>query len=253
MEEKRTDSKHAGCDCCGFSRREFLAAGAACAAALESGMVSFADPAGSAAPAGPVEKTLVKVAFLRPEKIEDGTIYWPGAFFDAKARAADYTKVLSDAAKELGVKLDVHPKPLWDDAAFNAFCQEVKKSKPQGVILVLEHLNHNMPQLCGWVERLAETPTIVFSPMGTSFHNHMLAMKPLGEKQRMYFASTPDYRWLGFGVRIFHTIRQMAQTRICVVRGDAPKDLVLKSIGTTLRYIPFTTFSDEYRKVEARA
>ncbi len=250
MEGKRTDSKRAGCDYCGFSRREFLAAGAVCAAALQSGVASFAEPAGSSAPAASVDKTLVKVAFLRPEKIEDGAIYWPGAFFDTKARTADYTKVLADAAKELGVKLDVHPKPLWDDAAFDAFCQGVKESNSQGVILVLEHLNHNVPQLCGWIQRLADTPTILFSPMGTSFHNHLLAMKPLSDKQRMYFASTPDYRWLGFGVRIFHTIWQMGQTRICVVRGEAPKDVVLKSIGTTLRYVPFTTFSDEYKKVE---
>jgi hypothetical protein len=211
-----------------------------------AGLAGAAEPLN---PASTTDQAGLQVAFVRPD-VEKYHMGWPGAMYDVAARTADYTKVLTEAATELGMKLDIDPKPLWDDATADAFLQRVNQSQPAGVILVFQHLDHNVQRLCSRLKQLAAIPTIVFSPMGTSFHNHLLAIKAVSDEQRLYFASTWDYRWLAFGVRVFQTIRQMRDTRICVVQGKEPKDVVLDTIGTTLRYVQFSRFSEEYGKVE---
>lgn len=216
---------------------------------MHAGLANLAAAANSAGGGGTPNKPPVQVAFVRPD-VEKYFMDWPGAIYDVKARAADYTKVLSDAAKQLGITLDIRPKPLCDDAAVGALVGKVKQSESLGVILVFQHLDHNVNRLRNWVEQLAGIPTIVFSPTGTSFHNHLIAMKEISRKQEMYFAATHDHLWLAFGMRILDTIWQMRNTRICVVQHEKPKDIVLDTIGTTLHYIPFPRFAEEYTKVQ---
>ena len=251
MSEKYTAPKHASCDCCGVSRREFMAAGAASAAALHAALATGVSSAEESTSPG---KPLVQVAFARPD-VKKYSGSWPGATYDITARAADYTKVMADAAEKFGMKLDVHPTPLANDAAAKAFAAKVEKAKPCGVIVILQQLHYaeTLHQRC--LDRLPDIPTIVFSPTGTSFHVVLPFMKDFSQQRKMYFASTYDYNWLAFGMRMLSTIWQMEQTRICVVPrlSDVvakPKDIVLDTIGTTLHYISRSRVSEEYAKIK---
>ena len=100
-------------------RREFLGVAGASALSLKMGILDFASSlfAGEAPPA---RKPRVQVVFVRPE----GDRYWmswPGASYDVEARQAEYTKTLVEAAKKLGVELEVRPLPLDDADAIAAF------------------------------------------------------------------------------------------------------------------------------------
>ena len=248
--EKKTTAKALSCGCCGVTRREFLTTGAASALAIHAGMESLTLAAGPPGEGDSAKKPPVQVAFVRPAA-EQYFMKWPGEIYDIKARTADYTKVLNDAAKQLDIKLDIHPQPLWNNASARALIGKVKQSKPLGVILILQHLgDYKDRRVCNWVKQLAGFPTVVFSPMGTSFHDLLTAMKAISRKQKVFYASTPDHAWLAFGMRLLDTIWQMRNTRICVVQKKKTRDIVLDTVGTTLHYIPFSRFAEEYAKVK---
>ena len=126
MDTKRENAVRAACDCCGVSRREFLATGAACAGALCAAMPGPAGAAGPRNPSSATDQAALQVAFVRPD-VDKYHMGWPGAMYDIKARTADYTRVLTEAAKKLAMKLAIHPKPLWDDATADAFLQSVNQ------------------------------------------------------------------------------------------------------------------------------
>jgi hypothetical protein len=236
------------CDGCRLTRRCLLTAGSACAGVLWTGFRGLAQPAESASPQEKDSGTLW-AAFVRPD-VEKYGLGWPGAVYDVKTRTAEYTQLLTKTAADLGITCHLEAKPLWDDESWEVFVRKLQEAKPVGLILVLQHLDHNVKGLCGKLEKLAFVPTLVFSQMGTSFHEHFLMIRQLGQRQRLYFASTWDGQWLASAVRIFYALSEMRQTRICVVQGQAPQDILLESVGVTLRYIPFQRFSEEYAQTK---
>ena len=62
--------------------------------------------------------------FVRPKV--PGVISWPGYQTDVPAQQALFTKTLSDAAKQLGVQLEVKAEPLLDRDAVNAYLAHIK-------------------------------------------------------------------------------------------------------------------------------
>ncbi|GAI09509.1 unnamed protein product, partial [marine sediment metagenome] len=90
-------------------------------------------------------------------------------------------------------------------------------------------------------------PTIVFSPMGTSFTGDLQATRNI---PGVFVASTQDLDWLAFGLKMFSTIHQMKNTRLCIIAGNKTYDRKLDVIGTTLHYIPRKRFPEEFKKAE---
>ncbi|MCX7886585.1 MAG: hypothetical protein N3B01_04910 [Verrucomicrobiae bacterium] len=183
---------------------------------------------------------------------------WPGAAFDPKALQALYTRTLSSGAEKLGVELQISHEPLTKLPEMDTFLAECSQNPPDGVIIVAMCKDTAWPMINHFIQkRPAKLPTVVFSAMGTSFLDGIQAAIAAAKGTRTYIASTPDIQWLAFGVRMLHTLWRMKTTRICVVQGKEPCDIVLDAVGTTLHYVPFTRFSDEYKKVaetaEARA
>ena len=94
---------------------------------------------------------------------------WPGSY-DIHGRQADYTKTMAAAAQKLGVDLQVDAEPVVDLAGVNALVAQCTQSRPDGVILIVGGLSPNYwPHAELFLAKRGEIPTIVFSPMGTSF------------------------------------------------------------------------------------
>ena len=91
-------------------------------------------------------------------------------------------------------------------------------------------------------------PTILFSPMGTSFTGHL---QPTAKAKHCFVAATQDHGWLATGMKMLRTIWDMKNTRLCFVNGDKTADERLDVIGTTLHYIPLIRWTDELAKHEA--
>ena len=247
MQTKKT-STETGC-VLSLNRRGFLATAGALAAATQTGLLDFTSTL-LAAESKSAEKPIVRAVFVRPN-IDKYWMGWPGAQYDIKARQRQYTKILTDAAERFGVNLQVSKEPLHNDSLVNALLEEVKNSPPDGLMVIIMCLHHTGFDSWGKTNNIAknrgEIPTIVFSPMGTSFTGHLQATRNI---PRLYVAATQDLDWLAFGLRMFNTIHRMKNTRICIVAGNKTYDKKLEVIGTTLHYLPGKRFLDEFEKVQ---
>ncbi len=230
------------CGCClSMGRRDFMTTVGLSAIAAQSGMMSLASTmmAGETAPPA---KPRVRAMFVHP-KVDRYWMGWPGASYDIAARQADYTKRLSDAAAAHGVDLQITQEPIADSAGMNALLEECKTNPPDGVILTVMCLNTGWQETNRFVaERPAAIPTIVFSPMGTSFTGHLQATR---NKPKTLVGATQDLGWIDEAVHLFKTVAAMKASRLLIVTGDKPDDKVLDVIGTTLHYIPLTRWEEE--------
>ena len=229
-----------------LNRRRFLVSAGAMAVATKIGLLDFASSL-FAAQAKPAGKPLVRAVFVRPD-VKGYWMGWPGAAYDIKARQSQYTEVLNSAARKFGVELDLRPEPLADDADVNATLEQLKQQPPDGLMVISMSLNQSWPHINKIAKDRGEIPTIVFSPMGTSFTQHLQGTRNI---PGVYVAATQDVEWLDFGIRMFRTMHDMKNTRLCIVQGENTRDRKLNVIGTTLHYIPRRRYPEEYRKVQA--
>ncbi len=232
-----------------MNRRSFLTAAGALAATSKIGLLDFASSL-FAAEAKSAKKPLIRVGFVRPN-VEQYWMGWPGAQYDIKALQRQYTEILDAAAKKHGADLVVVREPLYDSDRVGAFLDSLKRIPPDGLIVVSMCLHHTGFNSWGHTNNIAKNrgnvPTIIFSPMGTSFTGDLQATRNIGG---VYVAATQDLDWLDFAVRMLKTISEMKNTRICICAGDKTSDRQLEVIGTTLHYIPIKRFLDEFKEVQ---
>ena len=110
-----------------LNRRGFLA-GAAAAAAAEAGLLDFASSLFAADPR-PAGKPVVNVVFIRSDVTP--VVSWPGGNCDVAAQQALFVKTLEDAAKQLGVQLEIRAKPMSKKEEVGAYLAQIKKSPPR--------------------------------------------------------------------------------------------------------------------------
>lgn len=236
------------CRCCSaMPRRDFLAA-----LSLAALGASLGEPRSAlAAPAGAAARPRVLAVFVR-QKTDRYFMGWPGAAYDVKARQADYTRVLTEAAKSLDVDLELSQEPVTELEQIGALLSQCEQKPPDGVILISMCLNTSWDKITQFVvKRAPELPVIVYSPMGTSFLNHVQALAASAQGTRTFLASTPDVDWLEYGLRMLRALAEIKRTRVCVVKGQKPSDLVLEKVGSTLHYVHFNRFTEEYQNVAA--
>lgn len=227
-----------------FSRRRFLAAAGAVGAASSMGLFDFASSL-FAAGSRPGPKPLVRAVFVRPDT-DKYWLGWPGAAYDIKDHQRLYTKTLNDAAEKYNVDLVTVDAPLHDENAVGRFLDSLKRIPPHGLIVVSMSLNQSWPHINRIAKERGDIPTVVFSPMGTSFTGHLQETRDI---PGVYVAATQDVGWLDFGMRMIRTLWDMKHSRICVCAGDKTEDRKLETIGTTLHYIPRQRYPDEYKKI----
>ena len=243
MKTQKTCTK-SGCPLT-LNRRHFLAGAGALAVAGKIGMLDFTSSL-VAAESRTAGKPRVCVVFVRPD-VKGYWMGWPGASYDIPARQRDYTRILTSAAEKFDVQLDIDPKPLADEQAVNACLEQLKNHPPYGLVVVSMSLNQSWPHINNIAKNRGDVPTIVFSPMGTSFTGHLQGTRNI---PGVYVAATQDLDWLIYGIRMLRTKWDMENARLCIVRGDKPEDKKLNVIGTTLHYIPRRRYPQEYRKIE---
>ena len=232
-----------------MNRRSFLTTAGAMAVATKIGLLDFASSL-YAAQTKPSRKPRIQVVFARP-KVEKYWMGWPGAAYDIKARQRQYTKILTSAAKKFGVQLDVRSEPLDSDNAVSAYLEQLKKAPPDGLVVTCMCLHYagsgSWPHVNNIARNRGKIPTIVFSPMGTSFTGHLQGTRNI---DGVFTAATQDLNWLTFGMRMLKTIWEMKNTRICIIAGNKTEDRKLDVIGTTLHYIPRKRFPEEFNKAK---
>ena len=232
------DSARSSCPM--MSRRGFLAASAAVAAA-QGGLMDFASSLFAAEPK-PAGRPVVDVVFIRPDK--PLIVSWPGGNCDVDAQQALFAKTLTEAAKELDVELRMRAKPMVADADVNAFLEQTAKAPPDGLIVVAMCLFRWKP-VNDIVAKRGDIPTIVYSHL-SGFTQHL----QVGRKTpKTYLGATQDIGWLAFALRMLAATWRMKHTRILVL-GKGKKDATVPGLGTVFHPIPKARFAEEFKKVE---
>ena len=90
-----------------FSRRDFLAAAGASAAALQMGLLESSSTLVAAEPE-PQSKPRVRVVFIRPKDQAKYWMSWPGNDYNADERQANFTKMLTKIAQAV-----MPGNPMW--------------------------------------------------------------------------------------------------------------------------------------------
>jgi len=235
-----------GCFSSRLSRRGFLAAAGVSAAAMQMGLLEFTSTL-VADEMRPKSKPRVRLFFIRPKDQAKYWMSWPGNDYNADENQADFTKRLKRIARELDIELEVDPAALEDAATVDAALERMKKSPPDGILVIQMHLSYWRAATDHLLNNRGDIPTIVFSRLGTSFTGHLQTARKL---PNVCVAATDGLDWLDYGMRMFKTMADMRQSRLCIVAGDKSYDRKLDVIGTTLHYIPLDRWVEELGKTE---
>jgi hypothetical protein len=216
-----------------FSRRHFIKTGSSAAAAMHLGVFNFASSLFNAPGNG--GKPAVRVVYVRPDE-DRFFMGWPGADWDNPEHEKHYTAILKNAAKKLGVDLRINDEPLWGESSTKEFIGNVKSENPDGLLVVSFCLNpRGWPFIDTIAKERGDIPTVVFSPVGTSFTGHLQATRDI---PGVFVGATQHEEWLEEGLRMLHNVWKMKNTRLLIVRGDEMREETVNNLGTTLRYYP---------------
>ncbi|MHC4474575.1 MAG: twin-arginine translocation signal domain-containing protein [Planctomycetota bacterium] len=233
-----------------MSRRGFLQTAGITAAGISTGYKDLLASA-SVAKAGGRQKAVATVrgAFVYPptERLREVGYYsWPGSTFDAEGRQKQYMSKIKQIEQELGMRILMDAKPLDDEGDVTRFIDEVKRSKPDGLLLIPFKKGH-----WGHVKRVVAetgTPSVVLATLGILLVGHI---NELRRKLGVYLINSLDnFAALESGMRMIRTGRWMKEARIVNIDGSELKVTRVPAIGTEVRTIPHQQFYDEYARTQ---
>jgi len=185
----------------------------------------------------------IKVAFVRRK--EDYGMWWPGAIYNGEEARKKYTENLKQAAKKLGINLDLRPSPIYSLEEAESWIEKVKSFHADGmVVMLLDRQKHSWPSAIKATD--SGIPTVIFSPLGTSFTTNTIH---LAEKPGCVVYSTNDFSQLEFGIKMLKAAARIKRTRCVVIAGNERREALLADTGITLQYVPSGTFIDIYKSM----
>jgi len=234
------------CCCC---RREFLQAVGVTAGgmAIASGAVLAGVPAEPQAAAREKRVATIRGAFLYPppETLrEAGYWSWPGSGFDPRRRQKQYIETLAAIERKLGIRIVMDEQPIDKPADAARFAADIKRTKPDGLLLIpfqKAHWTH--------VLRIVEEvgiPTVVLATLGVLLVDHI---RQLHGKPGVYLISaSDDFEAVASGLRMVRTVRWMKDARLVSVTGTQTTEATVPHLGTQVRTIPHARFVEEYKR-----
>ncbi len=185
----------------------------------------------------------MKAAFIR-RKGEYG-IRWPGQVYDGEAALRLYTREIKDTAERLGMRIDLQAEPLYSMEETEQWLSRAVSEKPDGLLIVLlDRQDHAWPSVSKALD--TSIPTVVFSPIGSSFTTNTAA--PF-KREGVYICSTDSFSQPAFGMKMIKAGAKLRETRFLIIKGKEAREDTLQPFGTRLRYIPADDFIQEYRRI----
>ena len=234
-----------------ISRRGFLHTLGATAAgiSLSSNESHAAAPSSEA---GGQQKGIATVrgAFVYPPTAslrEVGYYSWPGSTFDAERRQREYMVRIREIERNLGMRISMDEKPIDGAADERRFVEDVKTSKPDGLLLIPLKKGH-----WGAVTNIIEEagiPSVVLATLGVLLVDHI---NELHRKPGAYLISSLDnLDAVEYGMKMIKTARWMKDSRIVNIKGSETGETTVPHLGTQVRTIPIERFCDEFKRTEA--
>jgi len=241
MRPSRTTMRH-------FSRRTFLQTAGGTAAGLSLAPRWFSSLA--LAQGGPNGKkpAVVRVAFIYPPTADldkVGYYSWPGSSFDAEGRQRRYTARLAQIERKLGMRIEVTPQTLDTAEQVTGFINDVKASKPQGLLLIPFKKGH-WPHVTRIVEE-TQIPSVILATLGILLVGHVRQMH---RTPGAYLINSLDnLDAVERGMKMIRTASVMRQSRIINIDGKQTRQSQVAHLGTEVRTIPHARFYDAFKNI----
>jgi hypothetical protein len=221
-----------------MDRRRFLANATKAACGLGLAFAGLPEVFASEEVRRPRPEVTVRAVFVRPP----GKYWlgWPGTSYDVEGHRRDYTTQLIESGRRVGVNVIPNLEPLYSDQDVDKFVAQLKQTRPDGVVVTLLHIGQ-----WPWVQKIAAAgiPTIVFSPIGTSFTGHVVGFS---RQPGVYVVSSLELAAVEYGLKMIQTASYLKQCRVLLIRGAERSDSVIDRLGINVRAIPRRAFSDLY-------
>lgn len=248
---------------CGCCRRDFLGAVGAAAGGITLRYASVVAGEPSAdAPTAKKEPATVRVAFLYPPsdtlRAPGGWWSWPGNDFDAERRQREYSKRLKQIAEKFAMRILIDDAPLASQQDVTHFINEVKQSKPDGLLLIPFHnpafryLDLILNEVAPPADADAETPessipTIVYSSLGVKHGSVKRYQRP----GVCFIQTLDDLDSIEYGMRMINAMQLIRQSRIISVAGAGePTEATIPGLGAKIRRLPIESFVHEVEQTE---
>jgi len=147
--------------------------------------------------------------------------------------------------KKLGINMIMDEKMIDEEPDVNRFINKVKRSKPDGLLLIpfkKSHYEH--------VTRIIEEvriPTVVLATLGILLNNHI---NQLHKKSGVYLINSLDnLDEVEYGMGMIRTARWMGESLLSNITGSDVKETKVPHLGTIVRIIPHVRFYREYERV----
>jgi len=144
----------------------------------------------------------------------------------------------------LGLKVTLRPEPIYSPAEADAWLAAAQAEKADGLLVVLlDRQAHAWPTAV----KAATTrmPTVVFSPVGSSFTTNTVS---LADKEGVFIASTSDFSQARYGLKLLKAGAKLREMRFIVLKGAERMNTEVSHFGTKLRYLPASSFLEEYNR-----
>jgi len=231
------------CCCC---RRDFLQAAGAAAGSLVflSTASTAAEQAGKAA-ARKKGVATVRGAFIYPpsESLRKAGYWsWPGSSFDPEGHQREWMARIKKIEQKLGMRIVMEENALDEEESVTRFLADVKKSPPDGLLLIPFKKGH-WPHVLRIVEETG-LPAVVLATMGILLVNHI---NQLHRKPGVYLINSMQGAGpVEDGMRMIKTARWMKESRIANISGSKTQEAVVRHLGTQVRTIPLARFVEQF-------
>ena len=150
--------------------------------------------------------------------------------------------------QRLGMRIVMDSEPLDDESSVTRFINEVKQSKPDGLLLVPFKKGH-WPNVTRIIEEV-KAPTVVLATLGILLVDHI---NQLHRKSGVYLINSLDnLDAVADGMNMIKTARWMKESTIINISGSESKEITVPHLETTVRAIPLARFVDEFKQTKAK-
>ncbi len=192
--------------------------------------------------------TAVRCAFIYPptkKLVEAGYYSWPGSDFNAEGRQKEYSDKIREIEQNLSIQIIMDEGHLDEEPGITQFINEVKRTKPDGLLLIplkKSHYEHAVR-----IINEVEIPSVVLATLGILLNNHI---NQLYRKPGVYLInSLDDLEAVEYGMKMIKTMHKMRESRIGNITGSEVNEITVPHLGTKVRTIPHIKFYDKFSRL----
>jgi len=236
-----------------LGRRDFLKglAAASAVAGATLGTLGQVVAADETLPALPAKKKppVLKVGYVRHAQAVCGG--WPGHGFNNDTACQEYSQKLQAMGKELDVQIDLADAMITDEAGVEQFIEAAKAENPDA-LMILPMGIFTMWERANRIFDALELPTLVFTPIGTSF---TMDTAPIAHKPGYHLTSSLDIDDVRPGLELVKTAKNLKESTLLVLGRNAYQDSVFEGdvfgcTGTKLKFVAGEEYVKNYNQVQ---